>query len=361
MAFAPAVWLAVRNELCGEDRTEFMPANCSDDFEDYYLFNRFHLSRPCINFITDYVSLHLTKAMPDKMTCHSPGGMVMAALDYYANGLVSTTVQDKVGLNPLETPEIISVVSKVLSGMVNDFVTFPRTRDSRANVANDFKNFCRIPNVLGVVACMHVKVRPSQEEKEVFRNSLSLCSVMTQVICDCEGNLLSVEDCRVGGTSEQSIWKTSVIGSQFMRGTHGANYIIGGMSHVLGSHLLTAVSTVTSESELRFNSAHRKVFQVMQETLSCLKSRFRCLQYLGFAQKDSLEKKADIINACCVLHNIAKKFSVVSLFSSGVKLEPTHPGAFYPLQPGEVPYEAIKARDDLIASYFSVASSDLNP
>lgn len=285
----------------------------------------------------------------------------MAALDYYANGVVSTTVQDKVGLYPLETPEIISVVSKVLSSMVNDFVTFPRTRDSRANVANDFKNFCRIPNVLGVVACMHVKVRPFYEEKEFFRNSLSLFSVMTQVICDCEGNLLSVEDCRVGGTSEQSIWKTSVIGSQFVRGTHGTNYIIGGTSHVLSSHLLTAVSTVTSEPEIRFNSAHRKVLRVMQETLTCLKSRFRCLQYLGFAQKDSLEKQADIINACCVLHNIAKKFSVGSLFFPGEPLEPTHRGALYQLQPGEVPYEAIKARDDLIAGHFSVASSDLKP
>ncbi|XP_062330238.1 putative nuclease HARBI1 [Osmerus eperlanus] len=357
MAFAPAVWLAVQEELCGDNSSETKPENYFDDFEDEELFQMFHLTRPCINFITDYVSHQMTKTHDTKQTSHSPCGMVMTALDYYANGIVSTKVQNKVGLNPLETPEVIYIVSKVLSGMVSDFVTFPRTRDSRANVANDIKNFCGMPNVLGVVACLHARVRPAHLQPELFRNTLGFLSVMIQIICDCEGNILSVEECCVGSTPQQNIWNTSVIGSQFKRGVHGTNWIIAGSGYTQGCHLLTPVSPANSEPEKRFNSAHAKVLRMMQETITSLKKRFLCLKFFGYAQQDGLDKKGDVMNACCVLHNIAKKFSVPSVVEPGENLETMHPGAQFRDLSIELPLEMAKARDDIIAGYFSVSGA----
>lgn len=76
---------------------------------------------------------------------------------------------------------------------------------------------------------------------------------------------------------------------------------------------------------------------------------------LGFAQEGSLNKQSNIIKACTVLHNIAKKFSVPPPPEAG-KVEPLYPGK-QQLVPVEINPEALKARQELIDSKFRVASS----
>lgn len=119
------------------------------------------------------------------------------------------------------------------------------------------------------------------------------------------------------------------------------------------------MSDPVNESETRFNEAHAKIYGVMQATLGSMKRRFRCLMQLGFAQEDSLNKKSNIIKTCCVLHNIAKKFSVPPPPVAG-KIEPLLPGKQHSV-PVEINPDALKAREKLIEENFSVVcrSQDL--
>lgn len=80
---------------------------------------------------------------------------------------------------------------------------------------------------------------------------------------------------------------------------------------------------------------------------------------LGFAQEGSLDKKSNIIKTCSVLHNIAKKFSVPPPPVAG-KIEPLHPGKQRAV-PDEINPEAIKARQELINSIFSIAPISKDP
>lgn len=116
-------------------------------------------------------------------------------------------------------------------------------------------------------------------------------------------------------------------------------------------HILTPVSEPTSDKETRFNEAHTKVLNIMRNELGYMKRRFKCLKQLGFAQEGSLDKKSNIIKACCVLHNIAKKFSVPSppLIGKTAFLYPGKPRTM----PVEINPEALKARQELIDSHFS--------
>ncbi|XP_070707343.1 putative nuclease HARBI1 [Pempheris klunzingeri] len=364
MAFALPVWLAVQEELLGHGGADSEAPSCFDEFDDETLFQVFHLSRPCIAFIVDAVRIRMKKAAPKNPEL-SVDAMVMLALNYYAHGVSSAAILQRAGLSLtyyLDYPAIISMVSGVIAGMSDQFISFPLFREAKVSVAHKIEKFCGIPNVLGVLAPAHFKIRASPYERDAFRsfvNTLGYTSVVIQIICDCDGNILSVEKCCVGSTFEQEMWESSFKGREMEEDLHGPYWIIGGKGYHLSKHVLTPVSKPANDKETHFNEAHTKIHNVMRTTLGSLKRRFRCLMQLGFAQEGSLDKKSNIIKACSVLHNIAKKFSVPPPPVAG-KIEPLHPGKQQSM-PAEINSEALKARQELIDGCFSVVSSSQDP
>lgn len=357
MAFALPVWLAVQEELIGHDRADDGGPSCFDELDDECLFQMFHLSRPCVAFITDSVGARLKK-VPVKKPMPPVDAMVTVALNYYAHGVSSGAVLQTAGLSQTDCPAVINTVSGVIAGMSDQFISFPLMSEARDNVAFKTEKMCGIPNVLGVLAPAHFKVRASPYEKDAFRsfvNTLGYTSVVSQVICDSDGNILSVEKCCVGSTFEQEMWESSFKGREMEEELHGPYWVIGGKGYHLSKHVLTPVSEPVNDSEVRFNEAHAKIHNVMWTTLGSMKRRFRCLMQLGFAQEGSLDKKSNIIKACSVLHNIAKKFSVPNPPVAG-KIEPLHPGKQH-FVPIEINPEALKARQELIDGKFSIVSS----
>lgn len=131
---------------------------------------------------------------------------------------------------------------------------------------------------------------------------------------------------------------------------------LAGKGYIQSKQVLTPVPEPCTDSEERFNEAHAKIQGIMWATLSCLMRRFKVLLQLGFAKESSLDQKSNIIKACCVLHNIAKKFSVPSL---PVGSEPVYPGKQH-AGTVEVPNEALTARKELISKVFSVPSKRTN-
>lgn len=115
---------------------------------------------------------------------------------------------------------------------------------------------------------------------------------------------------------------------------------------------MTPVAEPANHRETRFNKAHAKVLSIAQATLEDLKRRFKCLDQLGFALEGPLDKKCNIIKSCCVLHNIAKKFSVPPPPLTGKAPACHYPGRARMAQL-EVNPEALKARQEIIDSHFS--------
>lgn len=115
---------------------------------------------------------------------------------------------------------------------------------------------------------------------------------------------------------------------------------------------MTPVTEPESDSETRFNDAHAKILRIAQMTIEDLQRRFECLLQLGLAPDGSLDKKCNIIKSCCVLHNIAKKFSVPPPPHSD-KVPACHFPGKARLTKVEVNPEALKARQEIINSHFS--------
>ncbi|XP_017274037.1 putative nuclease HARBI1 [Kryptolebias marmoratus] len=367
MAFAVPVWLAVQEELFGtgepeEDDLSSAAPSCFDSFTDEDLFEMFHLSRPCIAFITEAVRNRM-KTAAFKRPAPSVDVMVMLALNFYAQGLFTPAVAWKTGTQqPVSLTTVVNTMSGVIAGMSDVFISFPVTAEAKTRTASKTKELCGIPDVLGVLAPAHFKIRASPYDKSSFKsfiNALGYTSVVSQVICDPESNILSVEKCCVGRTYEQEMWESSFKGREVEEDVHGPFWLIGGKGYRLSKHVLTAVSEPANDSEIRFNEAHAKIHNVMQTTLSSMKRRFKCLMQLGFVDDGSLNKKSNIIKACSVLHNIAQKFSIPLPPAAG-KTESPYPGKQCSATV-EVVTEALKARQELIEKNFSVLSKSLDP
>ncbi|XP_072229165.1 putative nuclease HARBI1 [Leuresthes tenuis] len=364
MAFAVPVWLAVQEELLGyaDAEADNGASNCFDNFDDEDLFEMLHLTRPCISFITDAVRTRM-KAVAFKKPLPSVDAMVMVSLHYYAHGVFNPAVLQKASLSQAASlTTVVSTVSGVIAGMSDVFISFPLTVDARDRTAAKIEEFCGIPRVLGVLSPAHFKIRASPYEKDSFKsfiNALGYTSVVSQFICDSEGNILSVEKCCVGSTFEQEMWDSSFKGREVEEDLHGPFWFVGGKGYNLSKHVLTPVSKPENNNEVRFNEAHARIHNVMQITLGSMRRRFKCLMQLGFADEGSLNKKSNIIKACSVLHNIAKKFSVPLPAAPG-KIEPLYPGRQHSA-PVEVSPEALNARQELIDRNFSVLSTNRDP
>ncbi|XP_062842055.1 putative nuclease HARBI1 [Trichomycterus rosablanca] len=347
MAYAGAVWLAVQNDLYRsgirtpkapkppQNKPDLNPpdtinTNTGIDFlnrfDDYFLLQCFHFTRPCLNFITDYIQTRVKKEV-FKPTNDSTSieSQTLATLYFYAHGSLPRRITDMLGMEPTETTDAVNLVSRVLEDMCSDFITFPASFDDRMGVAQGFERITCIPNVVGLLCWLHVKVTPSQAEKDFFLNTLGYYSVMVQVICDVDGNLLSVEQCYPGGTVEQQVWEGSSIFQKFDTYQHGETWILSSQSLRKSKHVLTSVevSQIKTDAATRFNATHAQVLNLIPQVLGCLKTRFQCLNNLGSVKANALKPVARIVTACCVLHNISKKFSVP--LPGDLVLEPEHP------------------------------------
>lgn len=239
MAYAPAVWLAVQEHVFRTANYSNVPARFShgrsnvtqrllDKLDDAFLFNNFSFNRPCLTFIADLIRVRLQNDSSfQNKDAHHVDAMVLVALYFYANGTLSRKITDLVGLDKTAATDAVKTVSTLLACMAEKFVTFPGSHNDRVCVAQGIKDLSRIPNAVGVLGYMHIKVTPPAENPATYKNSLDFHSVMVQTICDVNGNLLAVEKCCPGGTPEQQVWDKSVIFQHFKQGYNGPTWVIG--------------------------------------------------------------------------------------------------------------------------------------
>ncbi|XP_077359366.1 putative nuclease HARBI1 [Festucalex cinctus] len=336
------VWFAVQAELLGHDEeVDSQSRSCFDCYDDTTLFGMFHLTRDCLAFVADLVRYRMKKFL---LTPLSLDAMIMLTLNFYARGCYFPALKNRFDLKT-NCDDIVITVSDVLAGLSDQFITLPLTRRARIDMAHIVEEFCGIPDVLALLIPAHFKITEGPFELHV--NSLGYASVVCQIICDLDGNILSVEQCCAGGTHEQDLWSTSFRGREIEEELYGRYWVVGGEGYDLSKRVLTPVPDPINEAQAKFNAAHAKLREVARATLRSLKWRFRCLNQLGFEQ----HKLTNVVKACCVLHNIAMKFSVP--LPQGHEIfddhQPRNPCSELP---GICP-DAVKARQDIIDTKFS--------
>ncbi|XP_077594619.1 putative nuclease HARBI1 [Stigmatopora nigra] len=339
-----AVRFAVQSELLGHgEEFDSESRRCFDHYNDSALFELFHLTRPCLEFVVDMMRVCMKKKM--QLSPLSLDAMILVTLNFYARGFHSSSILKRFDLNT-DCEDIVLSVSDVVAGLSEQFISFPQTHKAKVGIAHMVEDFCGIPNTLGLLIPAHFRL--TDGARELCVNSMGYTSVVSQMICDLDGNILSVEQCCAGSTRERDLWGTSLTGREIEEELYGRYWVVGGECYNLSKRVLTPVTGPKTDSQRNYNVAHAKLYKVAQNMLRCLKWRFRCLTQLGFAQ----HKLTKIIKVCCVLHNIAKKFSVPMPHGMD-KFQDPQPnnlcGEWTDICP-----DALRARHELIEYNFSV-------
>ncbi|KAI2649187.1 nuclease HARBI1 [Labeo rohita] len=325
-----------------------------DELDDRFISQSLHLNRQCLRFIVDFIQARLKKdVFAPRHNPTSAEANILATLAYYTQGSLPGKITDRLAIDQTAAVEAVKTITKLLSDVSPDFITFPNSYNDRMGAAQAFKNLSGIPHVVGVLGYLHVKVSPPHGEELMYLNTLGYHSVMMQVIFDVDGNLLSLEKCCPGGTPEHTIWENSEIGRQFSIFQHGHTWVIGSRSLHGCGHVLTPVEAfrIKSNAALRFNKAHAQLHSRAQQVFGSLKSRFHCLRDIGSIQ--SPESVAFTIKACCVLHNICKKFSVPLPWD--LSLEPLHPPSEVVNIMAEQPFDYMEdTKDEMIEMFFNI-------
>lgn len=131
----------------------------------------------------------------------------------------------------------------------------------------------------------------------------------------------------------------------------------GGRGLFGGGHVLSPIidTHIKTKAIKRFNKAHAQVHGRVQEVFGALKTRFQCLRDIGSFQ--TLKSVAYTIKACCVLHNISKKFSVP--LPCDCILEPLHPPSSVVTSATELPYDYMEVtKNEMIEMFFGHGDDD---
>ncbi|XP_032685314.1 putative nuclease HARBI1 [Odontomachus brunneus] len=145
----------------------------------------------------------------------------------------------------------------------------------------------------------------------LYRNRLAVLPVLP--VCDYHCKILAVVASHGGRTHDARVWSSSRLCTHmFNEYEHGRRnvWLIGDSGYPLLAYLMTPkLNQPLGSPSALYTDNHIKARCSVERTIGILKGRWRCLRKER-ALHYSPEFAALIINATCVLHNIAKQFNV---------------------------------------------------
>ncbi|XP_050515302.1 putative nuclease HARBI1 [Diabrotica virgifera virgifera] len=240
---------------------------------------------------------------------------VLCALHFYAQGNYQKAVgQDfLLGMSQPMVSRCINTISEILSNHIGRrYIKFPSTVEEKRLLTQGFMNKFNFPGVIGCIDCTHIAIVAPPLEHPVhpgiaYLNRKGFHSINCQLICDSNLKILNCNARYPGSTHDSAIWTMSNV-IQHMEQTYGNGergfWLLGDSGYPLQPWLLTPIEGAQQNTpEGRYTFSHSSVRNCVERCNGVLKMRFRCLLKHRVLHYTPV-KAAEIINACCVLHNI---------------------------------------------------------
>ncbi|KAJ0179164.1 hypothetical protein K1T71_004876 [Dendrolimus kikuchii] len=228
---------------------------------------------------------------------------VLIALAFYASGSYQSLVGKSTLLNvsQVTVSRAVRQVTEALNQIFDKHVKWPTQSNERNTIKTKFYQKFGIPGVLGSIDNTHVAIKRPQIHENKYYNRKRFHSLNVMIVCDSDLNIISMDASNPGSAHDSSVWQR----------------------HPLREQL----------SQLIDNGEHG--------FLLVLKARFRCLLAARALHYNPVTA-GKIVNACCVLHNIAN-----------VTKAPVPP-----LTPEEAQTEALRDDPDFSAELDNAIGSD---
>ncbi|KOB76687.1 Uncharacterized protein OBRU01_02427, partial [Operophtera brumata] len=253
----------------------------------------------------------LVKAVLPAEVCE----LVLMALLFYATGSYQRPIGVAKNLCQKSCSRFLEEVTQALihPQMMMKYIVFPQTPLDRLAVSQQFYNKYGFPGIIGCIDCSHIKIfKPPAVEEHLYFCRKNYHSMNVQMICDSNYRILNVNPKYGGSHHDSFIWENSVV-NEYVQNLHQNNemvWLLGDSGYAQRPWLMTPFSNVAADSpEGFYNQKHIRARVTIENTFGRLKNRWRCLckdRVLHYKPA----KCAQIIQACCILYNIALDFGV---------------------------------------------------
>ncbi|CAG9133307.1 unnamed protein product [Plutella xylostella] len=238
---------------------------------------------------------------------------VLIALGFFAAGSYQRGVGQGAthGVCQSTVSRAIAEVTDALNHpqILTKYIVFPRTPEARNTVKRRFFEVYNFPGIVGCIDGTHVCIlRPAQNEEEYF-NRKHTHSLNVQIICDADLIILSVDASHGGATHDSAVWNGHPL-KEYLQGLYDqgeAVWLLGDSGYAQRVIMMTPIVDATPGTrEALYTDMHVKTRNCVERCIGVLKARWRCLLAARMLHYKP-EKAARIVNACVVLHNVARK------------------------------------------------------
>ncbi|RVE41118.1 hypothetical protein evm_014234 [Chilo suppressalis] len=149
--------------------------------------------------------------------------------------------------------------------------------------------------------------------EERFYNRKQYHSLNVQIICDSDLNILSVDASYPGATNDATVWQMHPLYNYLIECRRNGEtlWVLGDSGYPQRTHTMTPIVNSTAGSkESVYTKMHVSARNCVERCIGVLKARFRCLLAARTLHYDP-QMAARIVNACCVLHNIAHQARLI--------------------------------------------------
>ncbi|KAL0871460.1 hypothetical protein ABMA27_014991 [Loxostege sticticalis] len=236
---------------------------------------------------------------------------VLITLALYATGSYQTLVGQSVFHNVAQTTVSRSVrqVTDAINKIYSNHIKWPMLPQERNAIKAQFYHRFGIPGVLGCIDGTQVAIIRPVHHEERFFNRKGYHSLNVMIICDSELNILCMDASSPGSAHDSMVWQGHPLSRHLTDLSNNGEqvFLLGDSGYPLRATMMTPIlNTREGSPEHYYYQHHVTARNVVERCIGVLKARFRCLLVARALHYNPITA-AKIVNACCVLHNIANQ------------------------------------------------------
>ncbi|KAL4090167.1 hypothetical protein QTP88_025066 [Uroleucon formosanum] len=188
--------------------------------------------------------------------------------------------------------------------LVPGYIRLPETPEEKMELKVQFYGLARFPKVIGAIDCTHIKLQsPSRECGELYRNRKGYFSLNVQALVNANLEFMDVVVRWPGSAHDSNIFANSRLKARMELPEFSDCIILGDSGYALSHYLLTPFACPTTNAERLYNESQIRSRNVVERSFGVWKRMFPVL-FFGLRLK--METTMAVIQACAVLHNIAR-------------------------------------------------------
>jgi len=214
---------------------------------------------------------------------------VLSALRFNVTGTFQRAIGHLFGVSVFAACTVIHKVSRA------KLLSFP---ENLGDTKRKFYVVAHFPGVIGAIDFTHIGIIcPNKENAMAFVYRKQFYSINVQAVCDSDAFITNVT--RWPGSTHNSLILENSNIADTLRNDTLDGILVGDSECACRAYLMTPILKPKNAGDVRYNTAHRRTWCVIERCFGLLKRRFPGL-HLGL--RTALENTLVIIVATAVLH-----------------------------------------------------------